>query len=125
FLNVSVPGTVAGLWEAHSRFGALPWAEVVAPAVALAEDGVILSDAEAEATAGRADVLARDPGAREAYLKPDGAPYRAGERFRQPQLAWSLRQVQAGGADAFYRGELARRIVEGVRAGGGVMDLRD
>jgi gamma-glutamyltranspeptidase/glutathione hydrolase len=125
FLNVSVPGTVAGLWEAHSRFGSLPWAEVMAPAVALAEDGVVLSDGEADATAGRAAVLARDPGAREAYLKPDGTPYRAGELFRQPQLAWSLRQVQAGGADAFYRGELAQRIVEGVRAGGGIMDARD
>lgn len=125
FRNVSVPGTVAGLWEAHRRFGSLPWAEVVAPAVALAENGVILSDGEASATAGRAAVLARDPGARQAYLKPDGTPYRAGDLFRQPQLAWSLRQVQAGGADAFYHGELARRIVEGVRAGGGIMDLRD
>jgi gamma-glutamyltranspeptidase / glutathione hydrolase len=125
FLNVSTPGTVAGLWEAHSRFGSLSWVEVVAPAVAMAEEGVVLSDGEADATAGRAAVLARDPGAREAYLKPDGTPYRAGELFRQPQLAWSLRQVQAGGADAFYRGELAQRIVEGVRAGGGIMDARD
>ncbi|MBA4804906.1 MAG: gamma-glutamyltransferase [Brevundimonas sp.] len=125
FLNVSVPGTVAGLWEAHRRFGSLPWADVVAPAVTLAEEGVILTDGEADATAGRAAVLARDPGAREAYLKPDGTPYRAGELFRQPQLAWSLRQIQQGGADAFYRGELARRIVAGVQAGGGIMDLQD
>src|SRR5690606_22392057 len=43
FLNVSIPGTVAGLWEAHTRYGSLPWAEVVAPAVALAENGVVLS----------------------------------------------------------------------------------
>jgi gamma-glutamyltranspeptidase / glutathione hydrolase len=125
FLNVSVPGTVAGLWEAHSRYGSLPWAEVVAPAVALAENGVILSDAEATATAGRATLLARDPGAREAYLKPDGTPYAAGERFRQPLLAASLRQIQTGGADAFYRGDLAGQIVDGIRAGGGIMDARD
>ena len=125
FRNVSVPGTVAGMWEAHKRFGALTWAQVVAPSVKLAEDGVILSDGEADATAGRATVLATDPGAREAYLKADGTPYRAGERFKQPQLAWSLRQVQQGGADAFYRGELAKKIVEGVRAGGGIMDEKD
>ena len=86
---------------------------------------MILSDGEADATAGRASVLATDPGAREAYLKADGTPYRAGERFRQPQLAWSLRQVQQGGADAFYRGELARKIVEGVQARGGIMDAQD
>jgi gamma-glutamyltranspeptidase/glutathione hydrolase len=125
FRNVSVPGTVAGMWEAHRRFGALTWAQVLAPSVKLAEDGVILSDGEADATAGRATVLATDPGAREAYLKADGTPYRAGERFKQPQLAWSLRQVQQGGADAFYRGELARKIVEGVQARGGIMDAQD
>ncbi|MFK0298690.1 gamma-glutamyltransferase [Brevundimonas sp. NPDC090276] len=125
FRNVSVPGTVAGMWEAHKRFGVLTWAQVVAPSVKLAEDGVILSDGEADATAGRATVLATDPGAREAYLKADGTPYRAGELFKQPQLAWSLRQVQQGGADAFYRGELAQKIVEGVRARGGVMDAQD
>lgn len=125
FRNVSVPGTVAGMWEAHKRFGALTWAQVVAPSVKLAEDGVILSDGEADATAGRARVLATDPGAREAYLKADGTPYRAGELFKQPQLAWSLRQVQQGGADAFYRGELARKIIAGVRAGGGIMDEKD
>ena len=125
FRNVSVPGTVAGMWEAHRRFGVLTWAQVVAPSVKLAEDGVILSDGEADATAGRATVLATDPGAREAYLKADGTPYRAGELFKQPQLAWSLRQVQQGGADAFYRGELARKIVEGVQARGGIMDAQD
>ena len=125
FRNVSVPGTVAGMWEAHKRFGSMTWAQVLAPAVKLAEDGVILSQGEADATAGRARVLATDPGAREAYLKADGTPYQAGELFKQPQLAWSLRQVQQGGADAFYRGELAKKIVEGVRAGGGIMDERD
>ncbi|MFE9084677.1 gamma-glutamyltransferase [Brevundimonas sp. NPDC003935] len=125
FRNVSVPGTVAGMWEAHKRFGALTWAQVLAPSVKLAEDGVILSDGEADATAGRATVLATDPGAREAYLKADGTPYRAGELFKQPQLAWSLRQVQQGGADAFYRGELAKKIVEGVQARGGIMDAQD
>jgi gamma-glutamyltranspeptidase/glutathione hydrolase len=123
FRNASVPGTVAGLWEAHQRFGSLPWSDLVAPAITLAEEGVRLSDGEAAATAGRAAVLALDPGAREAYLKPDGTPYGPGERFRQPQLAWSLRQVQAGGADAFYRGELARRIIAGVEAGGEEGDL--
>lgn len=125
YRNVSVPGTVAGLWEAHQRFGSLPWSDLVAPAIALAEEGVLLSDGEAEATSGRAAVLARDPGAREAYLKPNGEPYAAGERFRQPHLAWSLRQVQTGGTDAFYRGELARRIIAGVEAGGGIMDAAD
>ncbi|WP_312218385.1 gamma-glutamyltransferase [Brevundimonas sp.] len=125
FINVSVPGTVMGLWEAHSRFGSMPWADLVAPAIRLAEEGYVLSDGEADATAGRARVLATDPGAREAYLKPDGSVYRAGETFRQPLLAESLRKVASGGADEFYKGELARQIVAGIQAQGGVITLED
>ncbi|WEK40055.1 MAG: gamma-glutamyltransferase [Candidatus Brevundimonas colombiensis] len=125
FINVAVPGTVMGMWEAHRRFGSMPWAELMAPAIALAEDGYVLSEGEADATAGRARVLATDPGAREAYLKPDGAPYQAGEVFRQPLLAESLRKVARGGADEFYRGELAHQIVAGVQARGGVITLAD
>ncbi|MBN9481085.1 MAG: gamma-glutamyltransferase [Bordetella sp.] len=125
FINAAVPGTVMGLWEAHSRFGSMPWADLVAPAIRLAEEGYVLSDGEADATAGRARVLATDPGAREAYLKPDGTVYRAGEVFRQPLLAESLRKVARGGADEFYKGELARQIVAGVQAHGGVITLED
>ncbi|MFC5372591.1 gamma-glutamyltransferase [Brevundimonas faecalis] len=125
FINVSVPGTVMGMWEAHSRFGSLPWAELIAPAIRLAEEGYVLSDGEADATAGRARVLATDPGAREAYLKADGTVYRAGEVFRQPLLAESLRKVARGGADEFYKGELARQIVAGIQARGGIITLAD
>ncbi|MET4684873.1 gamma-glutamyltransferase [Brevundimonas faecalis] len=125
FINVSVPGTVMGMWEAHSRFGSLPWAELIAPAIRLAEEGYVLSDGEADATAGRARVLATDPGAREAYLKADGTAYRAGEVFRQPLLAESLRKVARGGADEFYKGELARQIVAGIQARGGIITLAD
>lgn len=125
FINVSVPGTVMGMWEAHVRFGSMPWADLVAPAIKLAEEGYVLSDGEADATAGRARVLATDPGAREAYLKADGTPYRAGEIFRQPLLAESLRKVARGGADEFYKGELARQIVAGVQAQGGVITMAD
>lgn len=125
FRNVAVPGTVMGMWEAHQRFGSMPWADLVAPAITLAEDGYVLSDGEADATGGRARVLATDPGAREAYLKADGTAYRAGEVFRQPLLAESLRKLARGGADEFYKGELARQIVAGIQAGGGAITMED
>ena len=125
FKNVAVPGTVMGLWEAHQRFGSMPWADLAAPAIALAEEGYVLSDGEADATGGRARVLATDPGAREAYLKADGSVYRAGEVFRQPLLAESLRKLARGGADEFYKGELARQIVAGIQAHGGVITMED
>lgn len=125
FSGVSIPGTVLGLWEAHRRYGRLKWRQVVAPAIRLARDGVILTEGEAEATDGRREVLTRDPGARQAYFKPDGSSYGPGERFRQRDLAWSLGKIASGGPDAFYRGVVARKIVAGIKAGGGIIDMQD
>ena len=99
FKGVAVPGTVAGLWEAHQRFGKLPWADVVQPAIDLAAKGVVLSDAEADATAQQAKTLGNDPGARAIYLKPDGSPDKAGEVFRQPDLARTLMAIRDHGRD--------------------------
>ena len=65
------------------------------------------------------------PAAGKALYKPGGVVYAPGERFRQPDLAWSLRQIRDRGPDAFYRGELGRRVVAGVRAGGGVLTMAD
>jgi gamma-glutamyltranspeptidase/glutathione hydrolase len=125
FKGVATPGTVAGLWEAHQRFGRLPWRKLVEPAVKLARNGVKLSDGEAEATAGRQDAMAKDPGARAAFFKAGGAAYAPGEIFRQKDLAWSLEQIARGGRDAFYKGAVAKRLVAGIKAGGGVIDAQD
>jgi gamma-glutamyltranspeptidase / glutathione hydrolase len=126
FKGVAVPGTVAGLYEAHRRFGKLPWARLLQPAIDLAEKGVVLSNDEAEALAARHKQMAKDPdGAARVFFKPDGSAYRAGEVFRDPDLAWTLRQIQAHGADGFYRGEVARRLIAGVRKGGGVLSEAD
>ncbi len=125
FKGVSTPGTVAGLWAAHSRFGKLPWKKVVEPAVKLARDGVILTDDEAQATAARQKAMARDPGATKAFFKADGSAYRAGELFKQPDLAWSLAQIRDGGQDAFYKGAVAKKIVDAMKANGGVMTMED
>lgn len=125
FKGVAVPGTVAGLWEAHRRFGSLPWAQLVEPAIRLARDGVRLSDGEAEATAGRRFMLVRDPGARAALLKADGSAYAAGDLFKQPDLAWTLTQVRDHGRDGFYKGPVAQRLVAGIKAGGGIIDQAD
>lgn len=123
--NVAVPGTVMGFHEAFTRFASLSWSDLIQPAIKLAEDGYVLSDGEAGATGGRARFLALDPGAAEAYLKEDGSPYQPGELFKQPLLAQSLRELAAGGADAFYKGDLARKIVDGVQARGGIMTMED
>lgn len=125
FMGVSVPGTVAGLWEAHTRFGSISWKKLVAPAIKLAREGVVLTDGEAEATAGRKAMMALDPGAKAAFFKKDGSPYQAGDVFKQPDLAWTLTQIANHGRDGFYTGKVAERMIAGVQAGGGVMTMAD
>lgn len=125
FKGVSVPGTVAGMWEAYSRFGSIPWKKLLAPAIKLAREGVVLSDGEADATAGRQAMMALDPGAKSAFLKKDGSPYAPGELFRQPDLAWTLTKIANRGRDGFYKGSVAELLIKGIAAGGGVMTMAD
>ncbi|PCG08324.1 gamma-glutamyltransferase [Sphingomonas ginsenosidimutans] len=123
--GVAIPGTVAGLWEAHRRFGSLPWGTLLAPAIAMAEKGVPLSEDEAKANGEQRRLMADDPAAMAMFFKPGGAAYAPGETFRQPDLAATLKAIAAGGADAFYRGPLAQELAAGIRAGGGIIDAAD
>ncbi len=123
--GVSIPGTVAGLWEAHRRFGVLPWGTLIAPAIALAETGVVLSDDEAQANADQRKVMADDPAAMAMFFKPDGAAYAPGETWVQADLAASLKTIAAKGRDGFYTGPLAQAMAAGIKAGGGVIDAKD
>lgn len=120
-----VPGTVAGLELAHRRWGRLSWSEVVEPARRLATDGVVLSHDAAEALAWGKDMLGRWEAGRAAFLRADGSTPAAGEIFRQPDLAWTLEQIQTGGAEAFYRGPVADRIVAAMQAHGGLITHED
>lgn len=126
FKGVTVPGTVAGLYEAHRRFGKLRWAKVIQPAIDLAIKGVVMSDDEASALAQRKAAMAKDPGgALKVFFKRDGSAYQPGDVFKNRDLAWTLRQIQARGADGFYKGPVAERIVAGVKAGGGIITMED
>jgi gamma-glutamyltranspeptidase/glutathione hydrolase len=123
-LASGTPGSVRGMWEAHRRAGSLPWRELLAPAVALAE-GVVVHDrlASSFARAGVA-VLGAHPAARRVFL-PAGAPLRVGERLVQRDLAATLRRIARGGANGFYRGVTARLIAAEMRRGGGLVTERD
>lgn len=120
-----VPGSVAGLAYAHERWGRLPWARIVEPARRLAADGVTLSQDEAYATGWAARVIGRWEAGRAAFYKPDGSPYAAGDLWRQPDLAWTLEQIQRGGSAAFYTGAVADRIVASMRKHGGLITHAD
>lgn len=121
----TVPGTVAGLFLAHQKYGRLPWKALVEPAYRLAADGVVLSPDEAFVFSWGKQRLSESEAGKQAFYKPGGALYRAGETLKQPDLAWSLRQIADKGADAFYRGEIAQRFVADMKAHGGLITAED
>jgi gamma-glutamyltranspeptidase/glutathione hydrolase len=123
-LAVAVSGSVRGLWDAHSRYGTLPWARLVEPAVALAR-GFTTDHRVARSYAPHiVEGLARFPASAGIFL-PGGAPPREGTAFVQPDLARTLERIRDRGADGFYRGETADLIVEEMRRGGGLLTHED
>jgi gamma-glutamyltranspeptidase/glutathione hydrolase len=120
----AVPGTVAGLAHAHRRWGSLPWSDLLAPAIRLAEEGLSLTHDEAFALAWARERLQASPEATRSFFRPDGTAYRAGEALRQPALARTLRSIAAD-PDSFYRGEVARQIAASMQAHGGLITLED
>ena len=121
---VAVPGVVAALHEAHRRYGRLAWAEVLAPGIALAEDGFEVTAALAAGLEQHRARLARFPATAALFL-PGGQPLAAGSRLRQPDLARSYRLIAAEGPDALYRGALARAIGDEMARGGGILSTDD
>jgi gamma-glutamyltranspeptidase / glutathione hydrolase len=121
----AVPGTVAGLYLAHQKYGRLPWKTVMAPAIDLAEKGVVLTPDEAFVFSWGKSRLSESQAALQAFYHADGTLYRAGETLKQPDLAWSLRQIADNGADAFYKGAVAKKIVADMKAHGGLITAED
>jgi len=122
--SVTVPGAVDGWQKLLERFGRKKFAEVLAPAIRVAEDGFPVTEMIAGNWAKSVDLLHASEGASQAFLVSDHSP-RVGEIFRNPDLAWSYRQIAAQGRDAFYKGEIARRIVELSRRHAGAMTAKD
>ena len=121
-LASGVPGTVAGLYEAHRRYGRLPWKRLVEPAVRQARDGIVVSYDMAEMLKARRDSLCRNAVACRYYYKAGGEPYEPGERIVQKDLADTLERIAKQGADGFYKGRTARLIAEEMQRGGGLVD---
>jgi gamma-glutamyltranspeptidase / glutathione hydrolase len=123
-LAAGVPGSVAGLVEAQRRFGRLPLAAVVEPAVRLARDGFVVDEYRRSSIAGDSARLARFPASRASFL-PNGAPPVAGSVLRQPELGTTLEAIRDHGADGFYRGPVADLIVAEMERGGGLISRAD
>ncbi len=121
----ATPASVAGFDHILTRYGTMTWEQVAAPAIALARDGIAVTDDLANNLTGSKARLSQTPATRAAFYKSDGSDYAVGEILRQPDLAWTLEQVAQGGADAFYRGAVARRIVADMEAHNGLITMED
>lgn len=123
-LPVTVPGCVDGWYELHARFGKLPMARLLAPAIQYAADGFPVSEVIAHSWRSGARALGRFPGFSEVYA-PDGQAPGVGDVFRNPMLARTLQRIADGGRDAFYRGEVAAVIDSFMKQRGGFLTAED
>jgi gamma-glutamyltranspeptidase/glutathione hydrolase len=122
-LAVGVPGSVAGMFEAHSKYGKLSWADLIEPAIKIAENGFILTDKDAEEYNRFKNDFLKLNRYQTAFYKKE--KWVAGQKFVQKDLAATLRQIQKNGRDGFYKGSVADLIVDEMKAGGGIITHQD
>ncbi|MDN3987821.1 gamma-glutamyltransferase family protein [Zwartia vadi] len=128
---VAVPGAVAGMDLAHKHFGRMPWKDLVTPAAKLAEAGLLVDWYTTLVTAANARVLSKDPDTAKMFLDEGHWPI-AGEwtslaekHLNQKAFAQTLMQIAEGGANAFYKGDIAEQLAKDVRAKGGCLSVKD
>src|SRR5262245_8276895 len=126
-LSIGVPGTVAGLALAHAKYGSgnLPLAELIAPAITLARNGVEIVDDIADTLPQAQPRIARWSSSAPVFLNSDGHVLMPGQDLLQPDLAITLRAIAAEGPKGFYEGPVAEKIVAAVRKAGGIMTTED
>lgn len=121
---ITVPGAVEGWQKLADKFGRKKLSDDLAAAIQTAKNGYPVTEWVAMYWASEVDYLRGDDEAAKVYL-PNDHPPKAGEIFRNPDLAWSLQQIAEHGRDAYYKGEIAKRIVETIQRHGGVMTAQD
>jgi gamma-glutamyltranspeptidase/glutathione hydrolase len=121
---VTVPGAAAGWGCLHERFGRQSFSQILAPAISAAEAGLPVPELTALEWSGSEEILHADPAAARTYL-PGGRPPAAGDVFRNPDLAWTYRQIANDGPQSVYRGSIAERIVSCSRQHGGQLGAGD
>ena len=124
WLSVAVPGSAAGLEAARVKYGTMPRAALMAPAIALARDGFVLTQGDAPVFRIMQPALRQDPAAAAIFL-PGGATPKEGDRLRQPDLARSLALISKDGPAALYHGPIGASILAASKAGGGILAQAD
>ncbi|MXV38152.1 gamma-glutamyltransferase [Flavobacteriaceae bacterium Ap0902] len=121
-LAVGVPGTVAGMYEAHQKLGKLSWKEVMQPAIDLAKNGFVVTEKQAEMLNGSRYLFQKVNKNRKIYF--DKA-WKEGDVIVQPNLAKTLEQIRDKGRDGFYKGKIAKKTVVFIQENGGIITEED
>ena len=121
-LAIGVPGTIDALFEVHQKFGKLPMAELIQPAIDLARNGVVITPLQADFYMGKNVEQIKKANN---YVTPFENGWKAGERFKYEELAQTLERIRDNGRAEFYEGETAKRIVSYVQELGGILSLED
>jgi gamma-glutamyltranspeptidase/glutathione hydrolase len=122
--SITVPGAVAGWSLLLERFGRMSFSRILEAAIALADDGFPVAEITSEEWRNQVDLLRNDPEASRTFL-PNGHPMSVGEIFRNPDLAWAYRQIAKNGAEGYYRGEIAARLIAGLSRRGATFTPED
>jgi gamma-glutamyltranspeptidase/glutathione hydrolase len=124
-LSVGVPGTVAGLTLALEKYGTMTLKQVIAPAIRLATKGIEVTLPLAKNLKENREILGRWPETMKIFFKSDGQSFEPGDLLQQKELARSLKTISEEGAKAFYRGDIAKKMVAEMRRHAGLMTLED
>ncbi len=118
---VGVPGTIAGITEVHAKMGSLPFDEILAPVIALAKKGVVVTEKQAKSMASQREIIAKISGEQSLFAQH----YVAGDTIKYPALATTLAAIAKGGRKAFYEGEMAEKIAAFIQERGGFITRED
>lgn len=121
---ITVPGCISAWKMLHDKWGKLPFADILEPAIRYARDGYLVTPTIAKLWAQSVDELQTYPGWKDGFM-PNGRAPKAGELFRYPDQARTLELIGKTGGEAYYRGELAEKIAAWIKQNGGVMDVSD
>ena len=124
FKAVAVPGSVAGFEKLRTEYGTMSRAQLMAPAIKLAEDGFILKRGDVDLLHWGTEYFSKQPNVAAIFLNR-GKPFQVGERLVQKQLAATLKEISAQGPDVFYKGDIAQRVVAASKANGGLLTMKD
>jgi gamma-glutamyltranspeptidase/glutathione hydrolase len=118
---VGVPGTIAGITEVHAKMGSLPFEEILAPVIALAKKGVVVTEKQARSMASQREIIAKISGEQSLFAQN----YVAGDTIKYTALANTLTAIAKAGRKAFYEGEMAEKIASFIQERGGFITTED